>query len=379
MESIPIHTVVLYPRPHPDNIVALYLVREFGEQHFPGIRQAQVQFWPSVPPGKTAEEYEREGVLLIDMGGGRFDHHHDDHTDDKTTCATTLVARFLNIHERPELKKLLEYVRRDDLEGKGIISKDVIDRAFGLSAIVMNLNRDYPDHPEYVIDVVTRIVAAHYHEEYRRKVLMPREWEALQREGRAEVFRVPTPFRPLTIAMVQSDSKALVGYLRAVGTVQADVVVQRLSTGHTNIVTKQTQTRLNLLKTVAAIRMAEAGKKGMNLSAASDRDLEKPRSLAGLEEWYFDTAANTIQNGGAGASQTPPTRLSLEDVKVILLETLSQSVSEPLDEQRSSPIRKGEGPHVIRFSDLRRRPRGGHHPRGDHDREHPNARAHRNF
>ena len=179
MTPQPIHTIVLYPRPHPDNIVALYLLREFGEQHFPGIRQAQIQFWPSVPPGKTADDWEREGVLMIDIGGGKFDHHQEEHTNDKETCATTLAARYLGIHEKPELKKLLEYVRRDDLEGKGIVSKDPIDRAFGLSAIIMNLNRDYPDHPEYVVDVVTRIFAAHYHEEYRRKVLVPQEWEQL--------------------------------------------------------------------------------------------------------------------------------------------------------------------------------------------------------
>ena len=79
MTPQPIHTIVLYPRPHPDNIVALYLLREFGEQHFPGIRQAQIQFWPSVPPGKTADDWEREGVLMIDIGGGKTNiaiYHH---------------------------------------------------------------------------------------------------------------------------------------------------------------------------------------------------------------------------------------------------------------------------------------------------------------
>lgn len=365
MASQPIHTVVLYPRPHPDNIVALYLLREFGEQHFPGIRQAQLQFWPSLPAGKTADAWEHEGVLLIDLGGGRFDHHHEEHTDDKQTCATTLVARFLGIHERPELKKLLEYVRRDDLEGKGIVSKDAIDRAFGLSAIIMNLNRDYPDHPEYVIDMVTRIVAAHYHEEYRRKVLVPQEWEQLKQHGLATQFEVPTPRKPLRVVFIQSDSKALVGYLRAVGTVQADVVVQRLTTGHTNIVTRQGDVRLTLLKTVAAIRRAEAMKKGVDLSHMTEEQLEKPRRLDGVEEWYFDTAANTIQNGGAVLADMQPTRLTLDEIHRILLETLPMSV--PAEQER--PMTNTSNPHVIRFSDLRRRPRPGPPPshRADDD------------
>ena len=363
MTPQPIHTIVLYPRPHPDNIVALYLLREFGEQHFPGIRQAQIQFWPSVPPGKTADDWEREGVLMIDIGGGKFDHHQEEHTNDKETCATTLAARYLGIHEKPELKKLLEYVRRDDLEGKGIVSKDPIDRAFGLSAIIMNLNRDYPDHPEYVVDVVTRIFAAHYHEEYRRKVLVPQEWEQLKQTGRATMFEIPTSGKPLRVVMIQSDSKAMVGYLRAVGSVQADLVVQQLSTGHTNTVTRQGDVRLNLLKTVAPIRRAEAAKKGVALSGVTDGQLEKPRRLEGVEEWYFDTAANTIQNGGAVLADLTPTRLTLEEIKAILHATLPESLP-PRGERPQAPP---QNPHVIRFSDLRRRPRPGPPPNRSDD------------
>lgn len=375
MPPQPIHTVVMYPRPHPDNIVALYLLREFGEQHFPGIRQAQLQFWPTLPPGKSADDWERDGVLMIDIGGGRFDHHHEEHSNDKTTCATTLVARFLGVDQQPELKKLLEYVRRDDLEGKGILSKDPIDRAFGLSAVIMNLNRDYPDHPEYVVDVVTRIFAAHYHEEYRRKVLMPREWEALQQNGLASQFTVQTPARPLKVVMVQSDEKALVGYLRAVGAVQADVVVQRLTTGHVNVVTRQVEPHLNLRQAVAAIRRAEAAKKGVDISGLSAEQLEKPRRLEGVEEWYYDTAAETIQNGGAAAAEFGPTRLTGDEIRQILEQTLPSSVAVPerrpdrFADRPNRPPRDGAaqgdeprftnggGPHVIRFADLRRRPR----------------------
>lgn len=363
MTPQPIHTVVLYPRPHPDNIVGLFLLREFGEQQFPGIRQAQLQFWPSVPPGKSADDWEREGVLMIDIGGGKFDHHHEEHTDDKETCATTLIAQFLGLHEKPEFKKLLEYVRRDDLEGKGILSKDPIDRAFGLSAIIMNLNRDYPDHPEYVVDVVTRIFAAHYHEEYRRKVLMPQEWEHLKQNRLATTFEIPTAGKTLRVVMIQSDSKALVGYLRAVGTVQADVVVQRLSSGHTNIVTRQGEVRLNLLKTVAALRRTEAAKKGVSLSGVTGEQLEKPRRLEGVEEWYFDTAANTIQNGGAVLADMPPTQLTLEEIKAILHATLPES----LPPRRERPQAPPQNPHVIRFSDLRRRPRPGPPPNQNDD------------
>lgn len=354
----PIHTVAMYPRPHPDNIVALWLLREFGRDAFPGIEKAKLEFWNQVPPGKTADQYEADGVLLIDIGGGKFDHHQEEHHRDLQTCATSLVAQHLGVADRPELKKLLEYVRRDDLEGRGIVSKDPIDRAFGLSAIVMNLNRDYPDHPEFVIELVSRVVLAHYHEEYRRKVLMPQEWAELQQHGRSTQFTVPAGDETLRVVMIESDSKALVGFLRAVGDVQADVVVQRLSSGHTNIVTRQTKRRLNLLSTVAAVRQAEAEKLGIALSVGADQ-WQKPRRLEGIDAWYFDTAANTIQNGGAAAENVPTTKLSLTEIRTILERTLPGSlpVAAPRPRQ-DGPIATGPrpGPREVRLSDLRSPP-----------------------
>jgi hypothetical protein len=356
-QPIPIHTVAMYPRPHPDNIVALWLLQEFGREQFPGVERAKLQFWNQVPANKNAEEWERQGILLIDLGGGKFDHHHDQFSNDKKTCATTLVAGYLGIADLPELKKLLEYVRRDDLEGRGIVSKDIIDRAFGLSAIVMNLNRDYPDHPAYVIDVVQRIVAAHYHEEYRRKVIMPKEWKELQAQGKTTRFDVSIAGSNTTlqVVMVETDSKAMVGFLRAVGDVKADVVVQRQSSGHTNIVSRQTPPRLRLEKAVAAVRRAEAEKKGVTLSLPNE-EWQKPRRLAGIEEWYFDTAANTIQNGGADTTNITPTRLGLAEIANILRQTLTDSVPPTPQRIGSQPADSGRPARVIRFSDLRRGP-----------------------
>lgn len=350
----PIHTVAMYPRPHPDNIVALWLLREFGREQFPGIESCKLEFWNQVPAGKTADQYETEGVLLIDIGAGKFDHHREEHHNDKQTCATTLVAKFLGVNERPELRKLLEYVRRDDLEGRGIVSKDPIDRAFGLSAVVMNLNRDYPDHPEFVIEMVSRIVLAHYHEEYKRKVLMPQEWAELQQTGRAVQFSVSAGNEVLKIVTIESDSKALVGFLRAVGDVQADVVVQRLSSGHTNVVTRQTNRRLNLLATVAAMRQAEAVKLGIQLNVTAEQ-WQKPRRLEGIDAWYFDTAANTIQNGGAAAENVPTTLLSLAEIRTILEQTLPGSLPaaapRPMTDRRP-PRPRSVAPTEVRLSDL---------------------------
>lgn len=326
MEPHPIHTIVLYPRLHVDTTCAMFLLREFGAERFPGIREAKIEYRSRVPDGKSADELEADGILLIDMGGGKFDHHHETHAAEKTECASTLIAQFLGISEVPALRKLLAFVKRDDLEGRGILSKDALDRAFGLPAILMNLNRDYPNHPDFVLDITDRIFLAHYHEEYRRTVLMPQEWTELQQTGKAQQFEVTAGPERLRIVIVETDSAAMVGFLRAIRDVRADVVVQRRSSGHTNVVTRSTAPRLNLRPAMAAIRRAEATKKDMDLSHVAQNDLEKPGRLHGVEEWYFDTAANTLQNGGADTSGVAPTRLSLAELQRLLHETLPRSL-----------------------------------------------------
>lgn len=316
MDPRPIHTIVIYPRPHIDTIASIFLLKTFGQEHYPGVENAKIEYWNQAPEGKTSEGLENEGVLLVDMGGGKFDHHHDSHGK-KNDCAATLIAKHLGISQDPALSKLLAFVKRDDLQGKGTLSRDTIDRAFGMSAIVMNLNRDYPEHPDYVIDVVHRIFLAHYHEEYRRKVLMPEEWKQLQRSGKGVQFYIGEKQTVLKVAMIESDSKGLIGFLRAVPSVKANVVVQRCSSGHTNIVTSQSQPRIDLRPVIKAIRQAEAEAKGVKLRANED-DLQKPGKLEGVEEWYYDTAANTLQNGGAAPEGVTPTKLAMPVLRQIL-------------------------------------------------------------
>jgi hypothetical protein len=189
--------------------------------------------------------------------------------------------------------------------------------------LIMNLNRAYPNNLDYVVETVYRIFHAHYLEEYKRKVVLPEEWSRLQREGKAEVRKIKKQGgrQELTLILVEADDQALPGFLRSVRKILADVVVQKRLSGHINVITRQGKEKLDLRRTVAIIRRLEAKRRGLGLQLKTEELVQSGR-LDDIKEWYYDTVANTIQNGGAAAEGIPPTKLTLAEIGLILEKTL---------------------------------------------------------
>lgn len=306
MEPLPIHTVALFPRIQADTATAAYLLKTFGERLYPGIAKAQFAFLTTPATDQEAAEMEAKGTLMVDLGG-RYDHHRANVEQGKRAdCVSTLIARDLGLEAHPSLKKLLAWAKRDDLEGKGTISVDPLDRAFGLSGIIMSMNRYYDGHPEKVLAVLLPILRAHVQQEYERTVELPAEWERLQKEGKAEALVVMQGPAELQTAVVQSDNSALPGYLRAAQ--KFDIVVIRRASGHTNILTNQIRS-VDLRPTVRLIREAEAKARGLALTAT-----DAVGRMEELPMWFYDDAANTIQNGGAHPGEIEATRLPLAEI-----------------------------------------------------------------
>src|SRR3989344_4526463 len=93
--------IFISTRLRPDTIVAIFILKKFGTERFPGVESATLEFLQTIPEGETADTLEKKGVLLIDLGGGTFDHHG---TQKKST-ASYLVARELGIAANPSLAK----------------------------------------------------------------------------------------------------------------------------------------------------------------------------------------------------------------------------------------------------------------------------------
>ncbi len=333
------YTIAMFPRIQVDTAIAFFLLRQYGEEKFPGIKNAGVVFWSELPEGRDSEELEEEGYILLDLGGSKFDHHNFG-AENKTYSSSHLVAHFLGADDRPEIQKLLEFARRDDLEGKGTISTDSIDRAFGFPGLLMSLNKSLPDNPKRVLEIVLPLLQSHFIEEYKRHELIPQEYEGLKSTGKFKEFQATHFDKRIKVVYVESDNPALAGYLRS-RAVGADLVIQRASTGHTNFITRQAL-RLELRKLARLVKLMEAQKLGIVLPVDSIADLELPGRTDRLPHWYYDTRANTLQNGGAKPQGIPPTNLIYEEIEALVKQGLNIERSER-NNRFNSRSRPGRG------------------------------------
>ena len=315
--------IILPTRPQPDTIVAIFILKKFGEEIFPGIKTASVDFWQVPPEKETEESLDKKGIILIDLGGGRFDHH----AIKPQTTASDLISSYLGVADDSALAKLLEYARRDDFFGKGTVSDDPIDRAFGLSSMIAVLNKSLVKNPAKVVELILPLLIAHYNEEVKRTKELPEEFEKKLSSGEAETFPVKQRDKKLKVVIVNSESGSLAGYLRSQNGGRFDVVAQWLPSGHVNILTRPTK-RVDLRSLAALLRLEEATASGFELTV-SVRSLAGYGRIKEIPEWYYDPATNSIQNGGLNPKEINPTKIPRDKFKKILELGLSEQLWSP--------------------------------------------------
>lgn len=323
--SSPITSIILPTTLQPDTLVAIFLLKKFGGARYPGIGTALITIQQVIEEGENTQSLEKKGYLLIDMGGGRYDHH----TKPKGATASLLVATDLGVAENPALSKLLEYARRDDLFGRGTISEDPIDRAFGLSALIYNLNKSCVDRPERVVQIIIPVLAGHYNEEVRRTQELPQEFREAQQAGKVRIITdIRQREKKLNVICIESDNGGLSGYLRSVAGGRFDVVIQKMTTGHANILTRPTK-RLDLRSLACLIRIREAEMSGKQLEEDVS-SLCRPARHPGVKEWYYDRATNSLQNGGLHPKEIPATKIPWDEFPTLVEIGLSEKLFNPI-------------------------------------------------
>lgn len=303
MQSSPITHIVLPTRPQPDTIVAVFLLQQFGEELFPGVASATVTVDPKAVP--------KDGLLLIDVAGGEFDHHGTD------KCAAELVAAKLGVLENPELRQMIAYARRDDMKGQGIISKDPIDRTFGLSGLIASVNKQYPTDADRVVRTILPLLEAQYKNAYEHYVALPNEIQRLKSQKQFHEHTLHTPIKNIKIAFIESDHVGVPGYLRSNTGGNYRVVVMKRSSGHVNIITKQNP-KLDLSYLTALIRLQELETQGASLEHPK-KSLYGTGTHEQVSWWYYDPMTNSMLNGGVTPDQVPPTAIQWDMLQEIII------------------------------------------------------------
>ena len=325
-----VKSIILPVRPQPDTLAAIFILKRFGKERFPGIEEAGVEIWQTLPQGKTGEELENEGFILLDIGGGKFDHH--DYRG-KTT-ASLMVAEFLGVSEDASLAKLLEYARRDDVFGKGTVSEDPIDRTFGLSAIIYTLTKNLPTNPQRVVDIIMPIFASHHNEELRRTQELPEEFKKKNDEGGIRTTEARQRGKKLKVVFIESDNPSMAGYLRSQGGGKFDVVAQRLTSGHVNVLTRQAK-HIDLRALAMVLRIEELASRNLDIDLPA-QELTRTTRIKDVPEWYYDRATNTIQNGGVNPKDVEPTAIDWDKMPQLFDVGLGEKIWSPI--QFNGPV-----------------------------------------
>jgi hypothetical protein len=307
------HTIVVPTRLQTDTIIAIFLLKFFGKDMFPGVETAQVSIDNHVE-GSESELMEK-GFILLDMGHGRFDHHSSGET------ATYLVAKELNLFEDKALEKMIQLADRDDKEGKGTISTDSLDRAFGLPGLIMAMNKSLPEEPNKIWAYMMPILWAHYSEEWRRHYGIPQEFEAIKEKGGVKEFETRHKGKKITGMYVESDNQSIAGWMRSKMGPYADVVIIRNSKGYVSILTKQIK-RIDLRMVAFLLRQKELAKSGIEES--DWHTLSQTARIDMVPEWYYDTATNSLLNGSLTSDSIPQTKLDTD----ALIDAIVQGLSE---------------------------------------------------
>lgn len=291
-----IKAIVTHLNPHLDEVLAIWMLWHWGQLKYPGVEHAHAQYWTGgkSPDGRTAEEWEADGFLLVGIGGGRFDEHRNGQASPE--CAATLVAKDLGIDTDPALAKILAFVHRIDTRG-GAQPMDL----FSLTKLMFQ----HTD-PEEAFFWATKALEAKYAEQLE-------EQEAKADMAKAEIHDLMVEGHPCRVAILKTDNKSAVFLARAPedkGGLAASVVVAQRSSGHVQVFCDKQN--WNIEDVVRLLRVGERMAKGLQETLDPDT-LAQEGKVPGVEEWHYVREGQMLLNGSLNHTDVPVTQLAFED------------------------------------------------------------------
>lgn len=291
-----IKKIIIPNKPHLDPIAAIYLLLEYGQEKFPGIKEAEIVFWEHShdPSAEEVAAMESEGALFIDIGGGSFDHHGK--SGDAET-STSLVAAHLGISGNPELTALLSYIQEDDLEG--------LHNRYGEMAYMVKCMHKQGISSEEVIRVTLQSLRFFQATQLEWHYVVKAEFEE-----RCELVDIKRNKNKLKIGIIESDNVQVANY--GISVASFSMIIQKRSTGHVMILTNKHH-RIDLREIVGAIRMRELELMG-SVKDIDPRKLQFEGKSMQIPFWFYHRSLNAFMNGSDALSKAQATQVPLSEI-----------------------------------------------------------------
>ncbi len=310
--------IVTHLRPHLDELVAMALIKLFGQRKWYWTLENPpvIRFEPSYESALThcvEEKIALNRVVFIGIGHGEFDEHRIEGRL-PNTCSADLVARFLEIDRWPNVRTLLINVRKSDTEA----GQEMLSVATVLKTLQAYREVD-KDALGLYLNFVQAMVEANLKQGDEFHRVCPKEFEA---HGKM------VKMGDLRVAFVRTDLESMHKWLRAMR--QADIIVQRHSDGHMNIFSgpKGKPFIPEIAFYVGCrendIMHSRPPNDGDAMSATFATLCKIVREEVDVEltgqakHWYFHAKAGALHNGSSTHTDKPATTLTLEELEELV-------------------------------------------------------------
>jgi hypothetical protein len=289
-----IKQIVVHSNPHLDELVAVWLLRNFGEEKFPEISKATLVVWGRKELAQMSPEMAAmNGILFVGIGGGMFDEHIG--KGQRDDCAATLVAKYLGVMETPELKRFLMEIYQTDSNIDGP-QKCLADE-------VQNLNRYWTgslDLEKLYRQIEPSII-----------VRIERQKEYLTAKDR---FNKCYRKRIGNINLVAVDGLDNCQFQHVARTGGANLIIQRNRAGLTQILTgKVNPEDVDMVGLAIRVRKTEIVKSGLRpRHFVGPDELSKTGTLDEIPQWYFEKGL--LLNGSESFLDVPPSGIQFGDL-----------------------------------------------------------------
>jgi len=313
----PISIIVTHPNMHSDEHFAIWMLRKFGEELFPGVGKAFIGFWDDEykatnnEDGRTREDWLNEGTLLVGVGGDEkslFDEHPSEGERKGNDCAATLVAKYLGIDEMPELRRDLEYVLASDTNR---VRAQWGDKTYSVLVKEMHGEVDDLEVLEFLSKMFNAIFA--------KQLEFHSAHEDFEANGR--IAQVTHKGQPTRVAFVESDKTKMHSWCFSV--LKANVCVVKRSNSQVQIFRnenlKKGQRPVDLRQTLKVIRMAEIAFRDGDYKSATDLEAE---ACEAVPNWYYPNH-NMVLNGSLAHPEVEPTVIPWDNLQEFVERSLN--------------------------------------------------------